>query len=226
MKYIIEALREGKKTWSDLKQIKIKTNGSEKNVPERTLDRILKENLEFWGLAKKEDDFWVWYQYSKKLTKHNYDLAMNHSRILLTGFHMSVYNTDKYSQEKEYVAMKEHLKGHSEIYQELTKYEKDFTKMNTKVKQNEGVLKKFFPNLPLDPFTIHEHRNDFKPTTLEEEKLKDELEKEFDKFYWAIYTPLKSDLNSLDIDLTHGKPLEGKCSLCRNVEIIEEGVKP
>jgi hypothetical protein len=215
LKKIIDSLRQGKKTYSELKKLEI---------PEKSLDRALMEYLQYWGLAEKIDGYWTWYEYSTIFkSKFDYNSTMNHSKILLQRFHTLVHNPDKHSQDEEYVAMKEHLKSYPDTYSKLEEYEKVFTKMNHRLMQNKKVLSKFY-HRPLDPFAFKEDLNKFKPTTPEEEKLKDELEKDFDRF-WEIYIPLKSDLNSLETKFLHGQPLEGKCSLCSKVKIIEENSK-
>lgn len=221
MKPVIEALREGKKSWGDLKELKVQN----REIPDKTLDRLLK-NLDYWGLAEKEGDFWVWYEYSRVFTPHNFDLAMKHSKRLLFQFQTLVHHPDKNSQDLEYVAMKEHLKFYhdTDTYLKLEKYEKAFIEIKKKINANKEMLSKFFPNL--NPFRIIEdYDKSFKATTPDEEKLKDELEKELDKFYWETYSPLKRDLGSLETKIAHRNPLEGKCSLCREVKIMEEGGK-
>lgn len=214
LKKIIDSLRQGKKTYSELKKL---------GIPEKSLDRALIEYLQYWGLAENIDGYWTWYEFSRVFTPHNFDLAMKHSERLLFQFQTLVHHPDKNSQDLEYVAMKEHLKSYPEIYSKLEEYEKAFTKMNRKLMQNREVLSKFY-NRPLDPFAFIEDYNKFKPTTPEEEKLKDELKKEFDEF-WEDYRPLKEKLYSLELSIKHWEPLEGKCSLCREVKIMEEGDK-
>jgi len=52
-------------------------------VPEKTLDRILKDYLEYLGLAQKDGVYWVWYENKKVFqSKHDYDIALKHSRRL------------------------------------------------------------------------------------------------------------------------------------------------
>jgi hypothetical protein len=62
-KPVIDALREGRKSWSDLEKITIRlSKNDERKIPEKTLDRILKDYLEPWGLVHKDNDFWAWYE--------------------------------------------------------------------------------------------------------------------------------------------------------------------
>lgn len=78
-KPVIDALREGKKTWTELRKL---------DVPEKTLNRILKEHLEFWGLAFKEGEYWTWYEYSRVFnSRQELDLFVYHSRKLLPALY-------------------------------------------------------------------------------------------------------------------------------------------
>src|SRR5208337_3169046 len=84
MKPVIEALKDGKKSWSDLKELKVQ----KREIPDKTLARLL-ENLEYWNLAKKEENYWVWYENVRVFSsKDDYDLAIEHSRILFRKFPM------------------------------------------------------------------------------------------------------------------------------------------
>jgi len=74
-KPVIEALREGKKTWTELRKL---------DVPEKTLSRILKECLEYWGLVVKEGEYWTWYEHSRIFnSRQELDLFADHSKKLL-----------------------------------------------------------------------------------------------------------------------------------------------
>lgn len=77
IKKVIEALREGNKTYSELGSL---------GIPEKTLDRILKDNLEYWGLIKKEGSCWVWHENKQVFqSKADYELALKHSKnVILT----------------------------------------------------------------------------------------------------------------------------------------------
>ena len=77
MKTVVHALMEGKKTYSELLKL---------GVPEKTLTRVLKDILEFIGLAKKADGYWIWYAYDKPYNSFTYEIALKHSRELLLGF--------------------------------------------------------------------------------------------------------------------------------------------
>jgi len=120
MKPVIDALVEGKKKWSDLKGLKVE----KREIPDKTLDRLL-ENLEYWGLVNKEDDYWVWYEYSLVLSPHNYQLAIEHSRKLLPAL-QSVTEIMVLERQELYSYVKEHLKSYPEIYQKLERFEHAF----------------------------------------------------------------------------------------------------
>jgi hypothetical protein len=58
IKPVINSLREGSKRWSDLMQIRIRlSKDTEKQISEKTLDRILGDYLEYWELVRKEGDY-------------------------------------------------------------------------------------------------------------------------------------------------------------------------
>jgi hypothetical protein len=77
MKPVIEALKEGDKTFSELLRL---------DVPEKTLARILKDHLEYWGLAYKEGRKWIWYDKKRIFqSRHDYDVAVEHSKNLITS---------------------------------------------------------------------------------------------------------------------------------------------
>lgn len=79
MKKVIDALREGKKTWSQLENL---------GVPEKTLHRILKDHLEYWELALKEGEYWTWYEHSRVFnSRQELDLFADHSRKLLPALY-------------------------------------------------------------------------------------------------------------------------------------------
>jgi hypothetical protein len=111
MKPIIAALKEGKKTWTDLVNL---------NIPEKTLDRIL-DYLQYWGLARKEADYWVWYEYSRVFTPEEFNLYLEHSRKLLPALNSLISITsDKGDALQPYA--EQHLMNYPEIYQKVERF--------------------------------------------------------------------------------------------------------
>jgi hypothetical protein len=127
IKPVISILREGKKTWSDLEKISIKLSESEeKLIPQKTLNRILKDYLEFWGLVRKEDSYWVWYENARVFrSSQEYDIAIEHSRKLLPAL-QNMLEIKAKDRHIFYSAAKEHLRSYPEIFQRLEVFEKEF----------------------------------------------------------------------------------------------------
>ena len=121
MKPVVAALRDGKKPWSELSKVKAKN----KTIPEKTLDRRLKD-LEYLGLAKKEGDYWVWYEHLRIFnSQFDYDLAIKHSRELIPAIR-SMLSIKETERTELYFAAKEHLRSYPETCAKLEKFEKFF----------------------------------------------------------------------------------------------------
>lgn len=129
MKTVIQALKEGNKTYTELLKL---------GVPEKTLDRILKDYLEYLGLARKDGVYWVWYENKKVFqSKHDYDIALKHSRYLTLStsdkqrldqanpalaLDLLVYY-DKANQDIDNQCLFQHIKtGYYEVYSLMQKY--------------------------------------------------------------------------------------------------------
>ena len=242
MKPVIDALRQGKKTWSELKAL---------GIPERTLDRILKKYLEFWGLAKKEGVYWVWYERSRVFkSKHDYDLAIKHSRKLVPAL-QNMLEIALIDRHPLYFLAKEHLRSYPEIYRKLEKFEelsnkrvrellqKHGDKIRTpdsfmildpvKVK-GKGVFGKLFGETRFVrrniPYMIAWGKTQPSEAEMREiNELRDLLDntKAFNEMF-DIYRELAGDISLLIQRVQIGfEPLEGKCSRCPNIKIVEKG---
>jgi len=77
LKKVVDALMEGEKTYSELLKL---------GIPEKTLTRVLKDILEFIGLAIKTNGYWAWYTYKKKYNPTMLPLASKHAKQLAPGF--------------------------------------------------------------------------------------------------------------------------------------------
>jgi len=246
MKPVINALREGKKTWSDLKQLGIPP---EKAIPERTLDRILKDYLEYWGLATKEGDYWVWYEHSRVFkSRHDYELAIEHSRKLLPAFQnmLEVVATDRHPL---YFAAKEHLRSYPEIYHKLEKFEEAFNErvrgllqkyghkiktsdrfwvMHWEKRKGKGFFGKIFGEWGLvkDEVPYMIEWGSTKPSEAEMKEINelrdflDDTEAFNERF--EIYHELAGDIYVLMLKVEMGSPLEGSCSLCPKITIKQK----
>jgi tetratricopeptide (TPR) repeat protein len=207
MKPVIDALKEGKKTWSDLRKL---------DIPEKTLARILREYLEYFRLVRKEGDFWVWYENVGVVfsSKDEYDLALEHSKKLFPQFKQMLQYSAHYKDPTVYLAMREHLKSYPEIYRRLEKFEKAFAGLNEKLLQNKEMLAQHQVNAELGgPFRFSIFYDEWNPATSKESELKDKLGKEL-KSFLDIYRPLAGDISLLETRIDYGHPLEGTCPLC------------
>jgi hypothetical protein len=139
MKPVIEALREGKKSWSDLKKLKIRVDENEKrSIPDKTLETILKKYLAYWGLARKEGDYWVWYEHSRIFNSvKELELAIEHSRKLLPAF-QNMLEVGVLARHPLYSAAKEHLRSYPETYEKLEKFEGVFNERVRELLQKHG----------------------------------------------------------------------------------------
>ena len=242
MKKVIDSLREGKKTWSDLKKLEI---------PDKTLERILKENLEYFGLAKKEEGYWVWYEYSMTFnSKAEYDLEIEHSRKLIPAL-KSLSEINVEARNSLHDLAKEHLRFYPKIFVKLEKFEEVFNKRVRYLLENhekkivgpesmmildpikvkgKGPLGKLFSKTKFkkrdSSFTIQMDSSEMKFEELEKteeykevKELRDFLEgntKFHDRF--ELFKELTGDLELLSLKIDWGQPLEGKCKHCPNIK--------
>jgi|GEM_PF-2894847 len=257
MKPVIDALREGRKSWSDLEKIAITlSENDERKIPEKTLDRILKDYLEPWGLVHKDNDFWVWYE-NLRIFRSNeeYELMVEHSRKLVPALQnmLLIYSKDRHVY---YSAAKEHLRSYPAIYQRLEAFELAF---NDRVRElfekygkyiktpdqfmvldyvkvpGKGPLGRIFSQTRLKkrdlPYAIEypdlpniKNREGFEKTVefREIKELTDFLDdtEAFSKRF-ENYGELAGEITKLSLRVEMGQPLEGTCSLCPKVRIID-----
>lgn len=218
MKPIIGALKEGKKAWSDLKVLK----AQKAEIPDKTLDRLLK-NLEYWGLAKKESDYWVWYENARVFnSKGEYDLAIEHSRNLVPALKNMINVFSKY-RDSLYSYAREHLKAYPKIDRPLEEFEKIFNEQNEKLLQKyaEPVMQRLSTN---DPFMVIPFIFTGTPRDLEnlkiDNKLMSKLKPIFER-YSKNYRQFSEGLSLLTVKIDQGTPLDGTCPICPKVEIME-----
>lgn len=81
IKDVVDALKKRNLSWSELKEIT--------NIPDKSLERILKDYLSFWGLIRKVKDEkdrekWAWIENVKVYrTVREFDLDLNHSKKIV-----------------------------------------------------------------------------------------------------------------------------------------------
>jgi DNA-binding HxlR family transcriptional regulator len=233
-KVVIDALREGKKSWSDLKELKI--NG--RKIPDKSLARLL-DYLDHWGLVNKENDgYWALYENFRIFgSRKEYDIAIDHSRKLLPALQNMIKITEERHELYPYV--KEHLKkGYPDIHSKLEKFETVFDEVRSfysGLSKMDGALKmdgKVYEELKRkDPLEAAEHR---KRTQGFEQRFRGLVAKELVELEprlmhlledgteeKRVYTEFVGALSVLSSKIEMGEPLEGKCSLCPKVRIQE-----
>jgi len=89
IKAVIAKLRKGPKTWKDLKTTEL---------PDKSLQRILKDYLHYWGLVTKtKDGKWAWYEHVKTFeSAEEYRMLQKHSRDLIPGIRALIYEVEKF----------------------------------------------------------------------------------------------------------------------------------
>lgn len=218
IKPVIDALREGKKTWSELKELK-------PTIPDKTLDRILKEYLQYWGLVRKKDGFWIWYENLRVFnSSHEFKLAIEHSKKMGSAFdNMLLCYFD--AEDNLFNSAKEHLRtGYPEINQKLTELSELKNEKNKelllKYSQKITNLHEGCPNYEYHPFQLVDYLLSWNPKP-ENLKMKNEMLKEL-KPLPDIYQSFSEDISLLELKIKNGTPLEGSCFLCPKIEIPKE----
>jgi len=83
---VLEIIREKPRTWSEIKA-EYKNKNKNLEIPDKSLARILNDYLGYWGIIKKDKDGRWWYvAHEVAVEDKNYNIAMNHSLIVLPGF--------------------------------------------------------------------------------------------------------------------------------------------
>ena len=81
IRMVINAVREKPMSWTELIRL---------GIPEKSLNRVLVEYLSYWGLVEKDSStgLWTWFQHASAFRGiHDYNVALDHSKELLKGFH-------------------------------------------------------------------------------------------------------------------------------------------
>lgn len=236
IKKVINALRNGKKKYSELAEL---------GIPEKTLTRILINHLDFWGLAHKDDNgFWVWYEYTQVLSPYQHKKKIEHSKKLIQRLDTSPYlmiDLLAFASEKEdfeVFNLLQHIKtAYKETYSLIENYKKKMiaTGLDHYVGYPKPILSHEFPSptfeghMPVKVSARLEIPNI--ETLMAEQTQKEEMQK------WDNDPKIKDLTNLRDVlvgkliflkyQVKHGKPLDGVCNLCpqRSVTIKEENLK-
>jgi hypothetical protein len=96
IKKVIIELKKGPKTWTDLMKLKI---------PRKSLERILKDYLQYWGLATKNSEGkWAWFEHTKVFKgKDEYEMFLEHSRNLIPGIKDLTYQVENKSDLSQHL---------------------------------------------------------------------------------------------------------------------------
>jgi len=226
IKAVIEALKEGKKTWSELVNL---------GIPEKTLERVLKDYLIYWGLVRKEGDYYVWHEYVRTFqTPREYEVFLRHSKQIVPELFVLI--SSKFSVSKNhYYNAREHLRtGYPEIYEKLLKIEAFFGKRLEKKEQRDK-------NLRMESFRVFdEHylaQKAFRGDVTWIYDVHKAIHTSYDVLYDIVInedminlsTALSRDLLFIASKVINGEPLKGKCPLCPNIKVLnksENTMKP
>lgn len=221
LKKIIDELRGGKKTWTELCKL---------GIPESSLLTALKEYLQYWGLAEQKGKYWIWYDNLRVFkSDQEYKVFLEHSQKLLPVFD-EIRNFVFNLKAPLYVSAREHLRSYLEIYRKLEKLEEVI------IPKNEELLKKILqsikdPNKRLERFKYHPFQLIpffllWNPEDPIDKETRDNLAAELKPIlepYLDIFPSLSGDLKRLEIKVKMGTPLEGHCSVCPDIRIEKIG---
>lgn len=244
IKKVIDALREeGPKGYVDLK--------NKLHIAEKSLTRILVDYLSYWGLVQKDEKtgLWQWYEEVKTYkTKHDYELALTHSKELVEGLNL-LFMPDVESSWKENpqglierelsalaVAAREHLRtGYPEVYSETEKLQGLMNERSKLAKEIGKITGNKNPDVLLTSigdyllygkytrrWAMPERR--FRHLEKLTKKLPNEKIEAISELKSAItetHLNLCSDIQRIEILIKMGEPLSGSCALCPKVRITE-----
>jgi len=247
---VIESLREGPKSWGELKKLGIK---------ERALSRILTEYLGYWGLVEKtEEGDWIWYEYKRTYdSEREYELAFEHSGKLIEGldlipvavdlgdfFRKSQYGLKGKRKANLAEAFRLHLKtGYPEAYERMIELQdvrtgreriadeirQEFPKECRRVLiQSPKDLGPHFLIEYLNRFLTNEgrvpreHRGNMKKIANLIRQDKIDRIKDNKATTTNIYLEFTSEIERIRMKIEHGEPLLGLCDLCPKVSVLPE----
>jgi hypothetical protein len=225
MKPIIEALKDGKKSNSELKNLEV---FKEYRDPDKTLARLL-DALNYWGLAEKEKEtnYWVWCEnYQIIDSEEDYKRAIEHSRKLLPVLEL-MQNFAFNPEDPYYEYVKQHLKSYPDTHENLEKLE------NLTSPKNKELLQRILQSVR-DPYNRLEHYKynphqlipylqAWKPQDLIYKETRNNLLAKLKKSGFEKYNPtyrdFAGDITFLKSQVENGQPLEGICSICPKIKI-------
>jgi hypothetical protein len=250
MKKVIEALREGKKTWNELANLKIKLSDiKERRIPEKTLTRILKDYLEYLGLAWKDDEgYWNWFENIRTCeTEHDYILAINHSKNLIDSLDHSVMvaslipetfekwkEMPTHPKQREISSLRdaseEHLKtGYPSLYAEIVEFrnlrrEKERVTVELQKEAHfhvdmDDLLEAIGRYLNFKWSVEKKYRKKIEILVGKLPKERLETVKEIHSKETEQILKIDRELKGLVLKIENGEPLRGVCNLCPKIKV-------
>jgi hypothetical protein len=228
-KKVMDCLRRKSLTWSEIVR--------ETKLPRRTVTRAL-DSLEYWGLAKKTKkggaEYWVWSEHYRVYeTKHDYDLAIRHSRNLMDGL-AAVSNPELFPERVTNPKMKklvflrdmaeEHLRtGYPSISGEIEEYSVFMKKRKILAREVARVdLDLHFEDVlnEVRLFLLNKRlsrRRDVERLVHKLAPEKIDLINRVEAEKAERNLRIAGLLQRLELQVMNGEPLDGRCELCPNI---------
>ena len=225
--------------WTDLKDLV--------DLPESTLNRYL-GYLEFWGLAKKNNEgCWDWHERVRIYkTEHDYNIALEHSTKLMKTvenyFGASMINPEWFqkqaiqsleARDQLYLTsmIREHLRtGYPPLFDEVITFDQSHelrktiaTELSSKMPKIDGAKKvDYVANFRvLKAYVIpKKYRREVEKTVAIIGPERTDFIEQTMKKYTRSLLKIDSELRRLRYEVEHGEPLKGTCALCPKSRVL------
>ncbi len=231
IKKVIDAIKESPKNWTELK---------EENIPDKSLQRILKEYLSYWGLITQDEyGRWCWYEDIRTFdTRHEYELALYHSRRIvlssegnirydeidpfLTLDTLAILDKKLLSNDDDKKFL-DHLKtGYPETYETLMAYREKLNQVGFFTK--EEVSKPYLGSLDYDfesPAERVQIAASFRTGLTEISEWYSNYDQEKIAELFNMRDLLVGRIYSIINSVSHNIPLKGHCDYCPRIRILD-----
>lgn len=239
IKEIIDIIKEKPVTWIDLKE--------NTNLPDKTLSRYL-DYVNYWGLAKKsESGYWEWFERIRTYeTEKDYNLAIRHSKKIseaLNGILPASLNNPALfknwwiePESNDQLILRErareHLKtGYPRIYTEIVEFE-ELLNQEIQYAQNELFIVSDSRKLTIESLLQYTGKFRSCKFAVPKEYWKEielivkkitptqlEFLEETEKKRWDRLLKIAGELRQIMLQVEHGEPLLGSCSLCPTIKV-------
>jgi len=214
-------------------------------IPRKSLDRILSDYLEYWGLVRKdENNCWRWFEHYRIFSNRDeYLIALEHSKKLIPELRNSMFvefDVKKgFGERKERrKCIEDHLRtGYSDLYDNYIKFRKIQYDIED-CKSDDFKISKFMNSLEVNDMLffnqkLKENKSDNKfhfSKESKEGKLLLELikivpEKRLIEWFKLtnkmdeLYSKVVGEIHLIMRKIEHGEPIKGICQLCPKVKI-------